>query len=133
MNDTPIFDIYDEDATTDLSAKTSVLVDRRRLLTWLGAAGTGTVVFHKALATQVEVAGKVTVEMVAQAEWIAGIELSGGDGSLGAHCCAVARKYGLLTRSIGDTVVFLPPLVITRKQIDEALAAIGLGITETLG
>jgi len=76
MNDTPIFDIYDEDATTDLSAKTSVLVDRRRLLTWLGAAGTGTVVFHKALATQVEVAGKVTVEMVAQAEWIAGIELS---------------------------------------------------------
>ncbi|MBT4694803.1 MAG: hypothetical protein HOB73_15820, partial [Planctomycetaceae bacterium] len=76
MNDTPIFDIHDDDVTLDSSVETPPLVDRRRLLTWLGAAGAGTVVFQKALAAQVEVAGNVTVEMVAQAEWIAGIKLS---------------------------------------------------------
>jgi Asp-tRNA(Asn)/Glu-tRNA(Gln) amidotransferase A subunit family amidase len=80
MNDTPLFDMHGDDSTTDSttdsSAETPPLVDRRKLLTWLGAAGAGTVVFQKALTAQVEVAGKVTVEMVAQAEWIAGIELN---------------------------------------------------------
>jgi len=70
---------------------------------------------------------------IRQCGLIAGIDVSGGDGSLGSRCCISARKHGLLTRSIGDTVVFLPPLVITRKQIDEALAALGRGITEALG
>jgi len=76
MNDTPLFDRHDDDSTIDSSTQTPDLVNRRRLLTWLGAAGTGTVVFQKALAAQGEVAGKVTIEMVARAEWIAGIELS---------------------------------------------------------
>jgi len=76
MNETSLFDMQDDDLTTDPSAETQTLVDRRKLLTWLGAAGAGTVIFQKALAAQVEGAGKVTVEMVAQAEWIAGIELS---------------------------------------------------------
>ena len=75
MNDKPLLDIHDDELTTDLPTKTP-LVDRRKLLTWLGAAGVGTIVFQKALAAQVEDTGKVTVEMVAQAEWIAGIELS---------------------------------------------------------
>ena len=77
--------------------------------------------------------GNPYVGEVRQRGLIAGIDVAGGDGSLGVRSCIAARKHGLLTRSIGDTVVFLPPLVITRKQIDEALAAIGLGITETLG
>jgi adenosylmethionine-8-amino-7-oxononanoate aminotransferase len=70
---------------------------------------------------------------VRQCGLVAGIDLSGGDGTLGSRCCAAARKHGLLTRAIGDTVVFMPPLVITPQQIDEALAALGRGITETLG
>lgn len=77
--------------------------------------------------------GNPHVGEVRQCGLVTGIDLSGGDGTLGARCCAAARKHGLLTRSIRDTVVFLPPLVITRKQIDEALAALGRGITETLG
>ena len=75
MNDKPFLDIHDDELTIDLPNKTP-LVDRRKLLTWLGAAGVGTIVFQKALAAHVEDTGKVTVEMVAQAEWIAGIELS---------------------------------------------------------
>ena len=75
MNDKPLLDIHYDELATDLSTKTP-LVDRRKLLTWLGATGVGTIVFQKALAAQVEDTGKVTVEMVAQAEWIAGIELS---------------------------------------------------------
>jgi Asp-tRNA(Asn)/Glu-tRNA(Gln) amidotransferase A subunit family amidase len=76
MNETPLFDMHDDELTIGSSAKTMALVDRRKILTWLGAAGAGTFVFQKALAAQVEGTGTVTVEMVAQAEWIAGIELN---------------------------------------------------------
>lgn len=75
MNEKPVLDIHDDELTTNLVSK-APLVNRRRLLTWLGAAGVGTIVFQKALAAQVEDKGKITNEMVAQAEWIAGIELS---------------------------------------------------------
>ncbi len=51
-------------------------LNRRKLLHWLGVAGVGTGVFHKALATHAVEVGDVTGEMVQQAEWIAGIELT---------------------------------------------------------
>jgi adenosylmethionine-8-amino-7-oxononanoate aminotransferase len=68
---------------------------------------------------------------------IAGIELraSGGGhfadrGRAGAAACAKAREFGLLTRPIRDTVVLMPPLAASEKEIDlmvkaldEALAA----------
>ncbi len=77
--------------------------------------------------------GSSHVAEVRQCGMIAGIELSGGDGSLGARCCAAARKYGLLTRSIGDTVVFLPPLVIASDEIDKAMKALERSISDILG
>lgn len=48
---------------------------RREFLSALSGIGIGTAVFHRALVAQVEQNGQVTAEMVAQAEWIAGIEL----------------------------------------------------------
>ncbi|MFP6873746.1 MAG: adenosylmethionine--8-amino-7-oxononanoate transaminase [Verrucomicrobiales bacterium] len=69
---------------------------------------------------------------VRQCGLIAGIDLSGGDGILGTRSCVAARKHGLLTRAIGDTVVFMPPLVITPAQIDTALAALERGIGEAV-
>ncbi len=84
----------------------------------------------KALESLVE--GNPHLNEVRQCGLVAGIDLSGGDGTLGARCCAAARKHGLLTRAIGDTVVFMPPLVITLQQIDEALSALGQGIAETV-
>ena len=49
---------------------------RRTALKALGLLGVGTVTFRRALAVQAAQAGKVTPEMIKQAEWIAGLELT---------------------------------------------------------
>ena len=54
-------------------------VNRRGVLKTLAAAGVGTLVFQRALAAQVTENGAVTSEMIQQAEWIAGLELSEED------------------------------------------------------
>lgn len=48
---------------------------RRQFLGALTATGIGSLAFQRALAAQVEAGGGFTKEMIAQAEWIAGIEL----------------------------------------------------------
>lgn len=48
---------------------------RRQFLLGLTAIGVGTAAFRRALAVQVAQRGKLTAEMIGQAEWIAGIEL----------------------------------------------------------
>ena len=48
--------------------------DRRQFLQVLGAAGVGSAVFQRALAAQVAANREVTLEMIQQAEWIAGVE-----------------------------------------------------------
>src|SRR5262245_44482245 len=52
------------------------LVHRRTVLKVLSLLGAGTLAFRRALAVQVTHEGKVTPEMIKQAEWIAGIELT---------------------------------------------------------
>ncbi len=49
---------------------------RRALFKGLASLGIGTAVFHRALAAQAAAAGDITTEMVQQAEWIAGLELT---------------------------------------------------------
>ncbi|XBH01095.1 amidase [Singulisphaera sp. Ch08] len=49
---------------------------RRATLKSLVALGIGTATFRRALAAQAEQAGKVSPEMIKQAEWIAGLELT---------------------------------------------------------
>lgn len=49
---------------------------RRQWLKVIASAGVGGSVFQRALAGQAEVADEITAEMVAQAEWVAGIKLS---------------------------------------------------------
>lgn len=49
---------------------------RRRVLKALAGLGIGTATFHRAVAAQAEQTGKVTAEMIKQAEWVAGLELS---------------------------------------------------------
>jgi Asp-tRNA(Asn)/Glu-tRNA(Gln) amidotransferase A subunit family amidase len=49
---------------------------RRQILLALGALGIGSAVFQRALAAQAEQALTVTPEMIQQAEWIAGLQLS---------------------------------------------------------
>ncbi len=52
---------------------------RRQLLEGLAALGVGSAVFQRALAAQAGAEGKVTPEMIEQAEWIAGLKLSEED------------------------------------------------------
>jgi len=54
-------------------AEESVGLKRRAVLKTLAAVGAGTLAFRRALAAQAAPAGRVTPEMVEQAEWIAGI------------------------------------------------------------
>ncbi len=51
-------------------------LSRRSALAALASLGIGTAAFQRALVAQVQDAGQVTPEMVAQAEWIAGITLN---------------------------------------------------------
>src|SRR5262249_15816040 len=52
---------------------------RRQLLAGLGALGIGSAVFHRALIAQAQQTAAVTPEMIKQAEWIAGLNLSDED------------------------------------------------------
>src|SRR6476661_10471598 len=54
----------------------SARLDRRKVLAGLAGLGVGTAVFQRAVAWQAEQAGKVTAELIQQAEWIAGITLT---------------------------------------------------------
>lgn len=88
--------------------------DRRRALKTLAAAGIGTVVFQRALAAQAAEVGDVTAEMIRQAEWIAGLELSEEQRqdvakkmrSLRADCEEL-RKVPLVN-SVSPAVMFQP-------------------------
>jgi Asp-tRNA(Asn)/Glu-tRNA(Gln) amidotransferase A subunit family amidase len=67
-------------------------VRRRAVLRALAALGVGTATFRRAVAAQAEGAGKVTPEMIKQAEWIAGLELS--DEERAGTARAVQRSLG---------------------------------------
>ena len=51
-------------------------VSRRSILASLAGLGIGSSVFHRALAAEAAKGATITVEMVKQAEWISGLELT---------------------------------------------------------
>ena len=52
------------------------MLTRRSVLASLATLGVGTLAFQRSLAAQGEQAGKITADMIEQAEWIAGISLN---------------------------------------------------------
>lgn len=58
---------------------------------------------------------------IRQCGLVAGIQLEPG---LGLPTTLTARQHGLLTRNILDTIVFMPPLCVSREEIDFAMNAI---------
>ena len=52
------------------------------------------------------------------------------DEFIGAKVCLAARKHGLLTRPILNTIVLMPPLCITLEEIKTMFRAVQLGIDE---
>jgi adenosylmethionine---8-amino-7-oxononanoate aminotransferase len=61
------------------------------------------------------------IVQIRQCGLITGIQLSPG---LGIQTTLAAHHHGLLTRNILDTLVFMPPLCITHKEIEFAIDAI---------
>ena len=80
------------------------------------------------------------VAEIRQCGLIAGIELKGdrlepfpaGD-LIGAKVCLAARRHGLLTRPIRDTIVLMPPYCITDAQLEKAVSAISAAVVEVCG
>ena len=79
------------------------------------------------------------VREIRQCGFIAGIELDRPDGPpldpierTGARVCLAARKHGLLTRPILDTIVLMLPLCVTSAQIDHACNAIEMAIADVV-
>ncbi len=77
---------------------------------------------------------------VRQCGFIAGLELRRADGTpfppeqtIGAKVCLAARRHGLLTRPILDTLVLLPPYCITAAQLEQAVEALAAAIGEVCG
>ncbi len=72
---------------------------------------------------------------IRQAGFIAGIEVGPypWQAQTGARICLAARKHGLLTRPILDTIVLMPPLCITEGELRTAVGAIRRGIAEVCG
>ena len=79
--------------------------------------------FRESLAT---FAQNSSVKEIRQCGLVAGIELQAG---LGEKAIIAARKHGLITRNILDTVVLMPPLCITLEEIDFAMAAMEKGVS----
>jgi hypothetical protein len=71
-------------------------LSRRTLLKGLTVLGVGTVTFRRALAAQAAQAGAVTPEMIKQAEWIAGLDLTE------AERASAARTLARSLRSFAD-------------------------------
>ncbi len=67
--------------------------------------------------------------------FIAGIELAGfpPDAMAGAKVCVAARKFGLLTRPIHDTIVLMPPYCITDAQLVQCVEAVERAIEVVAG
>lgn len=65
-----------------------------------------------------------------QCGMIAAMTVDSADLSIGTQVCLAARKYGLLTRPIGNTVVLMPPLCVTLEEIDRMASALRAALHE---
>ncbi len=51
---------------------------------------------------------------------------------VGHRVCRRCRELGMITRPLGDVVVFLPPLASTEAELSDMLAILGRALRETL-
>ena len=77
------------------------------------------------------------VSAIRQCGLIAGIDIVRRNGTAypwqqqtGHHICLQARRYGLLTRPVRDTLVLIPPLCIDAEQLKSAVSALGRAVDD---
>jgi Asp-tRNA(Asn)/Glu-tRNA(Gln) amidotransferase A subunit family amidase len=99
---------------------------RRQALAALSGLGIGSLVFQRSLAAQVQDSGKeITVDMISQSEWIAGLELSEEERKAIINALkASQRNYAALRavpldNSVAPAIGFLP-----RERAGESVAVI---------
>jgi len=80
------------------------------------------------------------VHEIRQCGFMAGIEVRDPKGQAfpwqartGGRICEAARKHGLLTRPVLDTIILMPPLCTSESQLRAAVSAIGQAIEEVCG
>jgi adenosylmethionine-8-amino-7-oxononanoate aminotransferase len=76
-----------------------------------------------------ELRGHPHVTDVRQCGFVAGIDIA---GATGAEVCLAARRHGLLTRPIRNTIVLMPPYCIAQEQLEQAAKAIANALDETV-
>jgi len=54
------------------------------------------------------------------------------DARTGYRICLAARRHGLLIRPLGDSVLIVPPIIISPAEIDHLLSALHTAATEVL-
>jgi adenosylmethionine-8-amino-7-oxononanoate aminotransferase len=76
---------------------------------------------------------------IRQCGFIAGIDLLADpetgqafpwEAQTGARVCVAARRPGLLTRPIGDTLVLMPPYCVSESQLERMVLALRMGVQE---
>ncbi|MDH4101581.1 MAG: aminotransferase class III-fold pyridoxal phosphate-dependent enzyme, partial [Nitrospirota bacterium] len=60
-------------------------------------------------------------------------ERFGAAERIGARICAEARRHGVLLRPLGDTIVIMPPLSVTDKELKQITSAISSSVETVLG
>jgi adenosylmethionine-8-amino-7-oxononanoate aminotransferase len=74
------------------------------------------------------------VREVRQRGLMIGIELEARAGRfVGTEVCEAARKHGVLLRPLGDVVVWMPPLSITRSEVQLLGSATDRALTDVFG
>ena len=68
------------------------------------------------------------VELVADKATKKPFELASG---VGAYCAARCEVHGLINRSLGDSMAFCPPLIISESEIDEMFDRFEKALDET--
>lgn len=102
---------------------------RRRFLQALSGAGIGSVVFQRALAAQAENSSEITKQMIANAEWVAGIELDEDERESVARAVRGNLRSGQILRETpvdADTVpalVFRPDFFYSQVESTPEVAA----------
>jgi adenosylmethionine-8-amino-7-oxononanoate aminotransferase len=66
-----------------------------------------------------------------QCGMIAAITVDSPDLAAGAKICLAARKHGLLTRPVGNTIVLMPPLCVTLDEIDRMSGALRAALADS--
>lgn len=113
------------------------LPNRRSILAALSAAGVGSAVFQRALAAQAETTSEVTAEMIQQAEWVAGLNLSEEDRKVTAKAVQGAvERFGELRKATIDygdpPAVLFHPAPGTSSDLEVRRGAVPQGFEQPL-